>query len=125
MARTYRKRRVQKRASRKRASKKRGKNAFTNALRKLTSLQPPQRAQAMKVANNTFVRQFCQKVKSLRRARLPPSLQKRLTRNSKHLRKLVSSKTSIASKRNMLSQQRGGFLLSLLAPIILKKVFGV
>ena len=133
MARTYRVKSMQKRASWKRASKrrskkrskKRGKNAFATALQRLTNLRPPQRVQAMKVANDTFVRQFCQKVKSLRRARLPPSLRKRLSHNSKHLRKLVSPKTSVTSKRHMLTQQRGGFLLSILLPIILKKAFGI
>lgn len=117
------KRSGRKRQGGKRRSGKRSKGAFVNALKKLSSLRPPQRVEAMKMANNNFVRKFCQNVNSLRRARLSPSLRKRLQRKSKKLRKLVSPKTSVGSKRKMLTQ-RGGFL-SLLLPIVLKAAFGI
>lgn len=119
------KRRVgKKRSVKRRGGKRRGNGAsFSNAMRKLSSLRPPQRVQAMKLANDKFVRQFCQKVKGLQRARLSPSVQKQLRRKSKHLRKLVSPKTSVRTKRGMLTQ-RGGFL-SALIPIIIKTALGI
>ena len=100
--------------------KRRTKASFVNAMRKLSRLRAPQRVQAVKLANNAFVREFCQNVKALRHARLSPQAQKRLRQSSTKLRKLVSGKTSIPAKRDMLTQ-RGGFL-GLLAPLILKAI---
>jgi len=123
MARTIKRMKfIKKRRSK--SKKKRGgkkprnnKKSFVNALRKLSKLQPTQRVTVMKMANDKFVRQFCQKVKTLRHARLPPKTQQLLKRRGKNLRKLVSPKTSIKVKRRMLSQ-RGGFLGALIAPLI-------
>ena len=103
----------------KRATKRRGSNkkSLANALRKLSKLHPTQRVTAMKMANDKFVRQFCQKVKMLRHTRLPLKTQQLLRRRAKNLRKLVSPKTSMKVKRRMLSQQ-GGFLSALIGPLI-------
>ena len=90
---------------------------FVTTLRRLSSLQPSQRVQAMKSANDKFIRQFCNSVKKLRHQPVSSKTLKQLRRQSLKLRKLVSAKTSINTKRRMLSQ-RGGFLPMLLAPII-------
>lgn len=111
-----------KRRSKKTTPKRPKKTAFANAVRKLSRLRAPQRVQAMKLANNNFVRQFCQNVNQLRHARLPPHVEKKLQQSSTKLRKLVSRKTSLKSKRDMLAQ-RGGFL-GFLLPILLKTVLG-
>ena len=111
-----------KRRSKKTTPKRPKKTAFANAVRKLSRLRAPQRVQAMKLANNNFVRQFCQNVNQLRHARLPPHMEKKLQQSSTKLRKLVSRKTSLKSKRDMLAQ-RGGFL-GFLLPILLKTVLG-
>ena len=111
-----------KRRSKKTTPKRPKKTAFANAVRKLSRLRAPQRVQAMKLANNNFVRQFCQNVNQLRRAHLPPHMEKKLQQSSTKLRKLVSRKTSLKSKRDMLAQ-RGGFL-GFLLPILLKTVLG-
>ena len=114
--------RMKKRVSRgKRTVKRRhGKGSsktFVTTLRRLSSLQPSQRVQAMKSANDKFIRQFCNSVKKLRHQPVSSKTLKQLRRQSLKLRKLVSAKTSINTKRRMLSQ-RGGFLPMLLAPII-------
>ena len=96
-------------AKRTRSSKKATQTKFANALRKLSSLRSSQRTQALKLANDSFIRQFCNNVKKLRKVPLSPSLQKRFRKQSKNLRKLVNAKTSVRVKRDMLTQ-RGGFL---------------
>ena len=110
-----------KKKSVKRRGGKRGNNAFKNALKKLSSLHPSQRTQAMKMANTKFVRQFCQKVKSLRTARISPAVQSKLRRKSKELRKLIAKKTSLRKKQDMLSQ-RGGGLLTILLPALISAI---
>ncbi|MEL7181509.1 MAG: hypothetical protein AAFN63_16920 [Pseudomonadota bacterium] len=110
-----------KKKSVKRRGGKRGNNAFKNALQKLSSLHPSQRTQAMKMANTKFVRQFCQKVKSLRTARISPAVQSKLRRKSKVLRKLIAKKTSLRKKQDMLSQ-RGGGLLGILVPALISAI---
>ena len=77
----------------------------------------------MKLANNKFLQQFCSNVKKLRHARVSSSHQKRMRRQSKNIRKLISAKTSYNTKRKMLSQ-RGGFLLPLLIPPLLSAGVG-
>ena len=108
-------------AQRKKAvRRRRGKTSsksFVTALRRLSSLRPSQRIQAVKLANDKFIRQFCNGVKKLRHRPVPPRTLKQLRRQSTKLRKLVSAKTSIKAKRNMLTQ-RGGFLPMLIAPLI-------
>ena len=103
----------------KKTIKRRGDNTkpFVTTLRKLSSLHPSQRVETMKSVNDRFIRQFCNSVKKLRHHPVSPHTLIQLRRQSKKLRKLVSAKTSINTKRRMLSQ-RGGFLPLILAPII-------
>ena len=93
--------------------RKRGKGnskSFVTALRKLSSLQPSQRLQAVKLSNDKFIRDFCHNMKKLRYQSVSPKLQKQLRHHSKKLRKLVSTKTNIKTKRKMLSQRGSGLL---------------
>lgn len=93
------------------------KDKFIDLVRRLRKLKGPQRQQAMKVANDKFIRDFSARVKKLRKAKgLQPSLRKKLKRHSKALRKLTNVKTAIKTKRKMLTQ-RGGFLPLLLAAL--------
>lgn len=117
------KRQVKSRRSRKQRGGKRytGNASFKTALRRLYSLRPVQRVEAMKMANTKFIRQFCHSVKKLRHARLSPALRKRLGRQSKRLKKLVSNTTSNNTKRKMLTQ-RGGGILALLLPTLISAV---
>ena len=111
-----------KRWSKKTIPRRPNKTAFANVVRKFSRLRTPLHVEAMKLANNNFVRQFCQNVNQLRHARLPPHMEKKLQQSSTKLRKLVSRKTSLKSKRDMLAQ-RGGFL-GFLLPVLLKTVLG-
>lgn len=100
---------------RRRAPKR--KDKFINLVRRLRQLKGPQRQQAMKMANNKFIRDLCARIKQLRKAKgLQPSLKRKLKRHSKALRKLANTKTAMKTKRKMLSQ-RGGFLPLLLAAL--------
>ena len=98
--------------------KKRGKkpcqSKFSDAFCQLKKLKGKQQGQAMSMANDSFIRQFCSRVKKLKYAKLPPKLESKLRRHRKKLRMLTNSKTSISKKRKALSQ-RGGAFLSLLA----------
>ena len=114
---TSRRVRVGKRRVVKKRVGKRNNTTFVNALKKLVNLHPSQRVQAMKVANDSFIRQFCQKVNLLRSKRLTPTAQKRVRAHSKSLRSLVAKNVSIGTKRKNLTQ-RGGFLFTLVAPLL-------
>ena len=80
-------------------------------------LSASQRLQAMKVANNKFINDLSNQVKKLRRARISPKIRKRLSQQSKNLRKFTSRKTPVSAKRRMLTQQRGGILPLLFAAL--------
>ena len=96
-------------------AKKSSRSNFSNALCQLKRLKGNQQRQAMSMANDTFIRQFCSSVKKLKYAKLPPKLESKLRRYRKKLRMLTNSKTSLSKKRKTLSQRGGGPFLSLLA----------
>ena len=111
--------RRRKSTKRHRRSSRRGKTSnskFVQTLRKVKSLPNAHKYQAMRMANNNFVRKFCVHVKKLKHKKLRPSQRKVLAANRSKLRKLANSKVSLKSKRKMLTQ-RGGFLPALI-PLI-------
>ena len=109
--------RVKRIRTKRRRKTKRHDSKFSTTLLRLKRLNASQRHQAMKIANNKFIRDFTTEVKKLRQVKgLRPSLQKKLKRHSKALRKLTNKKTSIKMKRKILSQ-RGGFLPLILAAL--------
>ena len=107
---TTAKRRVAKRGRGKKSSK------FSNTLVKLKKMKPADLCKALKMSNDAFIKQFCNHVKKLKYATVPPSIEKRMKRQGKKLRKFIHKKTSVKEKRKMLSQ-RGGFLPLLLAAL--------
>ena len=128
------KRRSSKRRPSKRHSSKRrhGDKKFFQSLHKLKSMSSKHRCQALKMANNSFIRKFCTHIKKLRRMKMKPKQRKFLIRHKSNLKQLVSNKVPLTSKRKILTQKGGLFplvplLLSALAPVvggIAKKVFG-
>ena len=111
-----RNRRVRRRTKKRQRRMQRG-GKFNVTLKRLRKLNPFQRRSAMQVANDKFIRHFVSQVKKLKRATgLQPSLKTKLKRHTKALRKLTNQRTSMKSKRKMLSQ-RGGFLPLLLAAL--------
>jgi len=90
---------------------------FCLTLRRLLKLKPSHRCEAMKLANNAFIRKMCTEIRKVRYMTLNIKKANAIARHGKVLRTLSNPKTSIPTKRKLLSQ-RGGFL-PLLAPIIM------
>ena len=87
---------------------------------RLKKLKPHHQCQAMRMANNSFIRQMCTHVKKLRYKKLKVKQAQALKRHASKLRSLSNPRVSIASKRKIMSQ-RGGFL-SLLAPVLMSTI---
>ena len=62
---------------------------------------------------NKLIHNISRYVKQAKHAHVSPKLIKRLKRQSKNLNKFISRRTTITTKRRMLTQQRGG-----LAPLL-------
>ena len=86
------------------------------AIFRLRRLNRSQQIKALSASNNAFLRSLCANVKKLKKAELPAKVSRRLRRNAKTIRKLISGKTSMKSRRKMLSQ-RGGIAPLLLAAL--------
>ncbi|MEL7306375.1 MAG: hypothetical protein AAGK05_00125 [Pseudomonadota bacterium] len=108
----------QRRSTKQRRTSSNKKAHFKCILLKLRKLKSPQRLQALRLANSSFIREFCSHVKKLRYAKLSPGITKKLKRHNRILRKLIHKKSSVSVKRKILSQRGGGFFLPLLAAII-------
>lgn len=109
-----------KRKTKSKRGKKRGKKScksnFSKALCQLKRLRGNEQSRAMSMANDSFIRQFCARVKKLKYAKLSPKLEKKLRRHRQKLKMLANAKTSIKRKRKALSQ-RGGIFPLLMAAI--------
>ena len=92
-------------------------SSFSNAVRRLKRLKASDQHQAMSMANKTFIRQFCMMIKKLKHAKLSPKHQTALKKHRKKIHKLLSSRTGMSKRRQMLTQGGGGFLKSLLSAI--------
>ena len=100
---------------------------FRLALLQLKRLKPHHQCEAMKMANNGFIRQMCTHVKKLRRAKLNGKQIKSLKRHRNKLRTLANANVSLTRKRKLLSQ-RGGFLpflIPLLGSIVGPAIKGI
>lgn len=91
-----------------------GRKRFTAAIRKIRKLSPGLQVQAMRAANDKFIRCMCSAVKRLKNKKLPAKVTVGFRRNAKRIRKLVNPKTNMKVKRSMLTRS-GGFLPLLLA----------
>ena len=90
---------------------------FLAAIKRLKKLKSHQQSQAIHMANDAFIRQFCNRVKKLKHAKLTPKTRTKLRKYRKSLKKLLSKSTSMSSRRKMLGQRGGGFLKNLLSAI--------
>jgi len=86
---------------------------FQTALIRLRKLPRGKQQQAISMANNKFINQFCSNIKRLKYAKLNAKQQKLVRKQRNNLQALVKKRTSIQRKRKILSQ-RGGFLPFLL-----------
>ena len=93
---------------------------FHEALCVLKSMTSADRCQAIAQANGQFIRKVSTTLRKLRSRKVTAKQKKRLQAYRKQLRQVANPKTSLKSKRKVLSQ-KGGFLpalLPLLAPVI-------
>ena len=100
--------------------RKGGDKAFVQALHKLKSLNSTHRCQAIKLANNNFIRKFCSHVKKLKHKKIHPKYQRALSSRKATLRKLAANKTSLKAKRKILFQK--GDILLFLIPLLTSAV---
>ena len=107
---------ARRRSSRGHKTQKR-KNHFMKSLLRLKQLKKHDRTRAISMANNYFIRQLCQNVKKLKRAKLSPKARKSLRKHKKSLHSLISNRTSMSKQRQLLSQRGGGILDSILSSI--------
>lgn len=92
-------------------------SSFILALKRLKKLKASERSQAMNMANATFIRQFCEQLRKLKRAKLSPTNRKIFQQNKKLLQQLANKRTTLSKRRRMLSQSGGGILKSILSAI--------
>ena len=102
-----------KKASRKRQAKK-GRSNFATALQRLKRLKYPDRREAIRMANNNFIRQFCNHLKKLRHVKVKAGTKKVLRDHKKQLRQFLNKKGYTSKRQFLLSQQGGGILKTLL-----------
>lgn len=119
------KRRMAKRKSGKRKSSKTQK--FSSAIQSLRRMKASERCNAIRFANDKFIRDIVSHVKKLRNKKVSPQVRKKMKNHSKYLRFIVNPKVSIQRKRKALSQ-KGGFLpalLPMLAPLAINLLGGI
>ena len=100
----------------KRKGVKRKPSKFSKAIQSLQRMKGDQRCNAIRFANDKFIRDIVSHVKKLRTRKVSAKDQKLLKRYSTKLRFISSPKVSLQKKRQTLTQ-KGGFL-PLLLPIL-------
>jgi len=103
-------------AKRRHAGRRGASAKFNRAICRLRRMTPSQQIKALSSSNAPFLRSLCANVKKLKHAKLPSGISQRLRRNAKTIRKLIHRKTTMGSKRKILSQ-RGGIAPLLLAAL--------
>ena len=96
---------------------KRGKSHFASAIYRLKKLPKRRQVQAIGMANDKFIRQFCSRVKKLRHAKLSPKAASSLKRHRKQLRSLANTRVSVKRKRQILTQRGGGIFSAILGSL--------
>ena len=91
---------------------------YLPTLKKINRLAEKQKHQMIKNCDRQLVDCFSECAKNILKRHVPlnPSQFEKLRRNKTHLRTLAKKRTSLRVKRKIL--QRGGFLASLLPPIL-------
>lgn len=97
---------------------KRCSTKLISTLKRLSKLPSSQLQRQIQLANHKFVNDLCAATRKLRYAKikLTPTLRKKLTRHRQHLRSLANRRTSVQTKKKLLTQ-RGG-VLPFLIPLI-------
>ena len=92
-------------------------NAHT--LRVLSKASPKQRKAILQYANNDLIKCLCECALNILKGTVPltSAQKKKLQRHKNHLRALADKKTPLVKRKRVLVQ-KGGFLGSLIAPIL-------
>ena len=109
---------------RRRQSKKRKNNKFSKAISSLRKMKSNDRYDAIRYANDNFIRDICSQIKKLKHKKLTPQQQQIVKKYRSKLKVLCSRRSSIKKKRQTLSQKGGflPFLLPMIAPLITKAI---
>jgi len=110
---------VRRKTKAKRSKQRRSRHSsnFSNAIRRLKKLKANDQREDIKMANDTFIRQFCKELKLLRRVKLSPKKRQALKKHKKQLQRLINARTSTTKRRHILTQKGGGILKSILSSI--------
>ena len=106
---------------RRKQTAKRKNSKFSKAISSLRKMRPNERHDAIRHANDRFIRDLCSKLGKLKRKKLTEEERKFVKKHKSKLKVLCNRRNSIAKKRRMLSQKGG--LLPLLAPMIARSLF--
>ena len=90
-------------------------NSFKKALQRLKKLNAAEQHEAIRMANNKFIRQLCAQVKKLKHAKLSPHGKKAVRKHKRALRALASPHTGMSKRRRILSQGGSGILKTILS----------
>ena len=82
---------------------------FAQTLDKLRRLPRAKQYQAVRVANNKFLQKIADTLNKIRRAKVSAKMRQRLRQKAPELRAMVSKRTPLSKKRQILTQ-RGGIL---------------
>ena len=107
-----------KKPPKKQRSNKRQPSKLVKTLKRLSKLPVAQQQRQLRLANHKFIKDLCSATQKVRYAKfnVAPTLRKKLNRHRHHLRTLVSRRTSLQKKRQLLTQ-RGGIVPALI-PIL-------
>ena len=106
---------------RRKQTAKRKNSKFSKAISSLRKMRPNDRYDAIRHANDRFIRDLCSKIGKLKRKKLTEEERKFVKKHKSKLKVLCNRGNSIKKKRRMLSQ-KGGFI-PFLAPLIAKSLF--
>ena len=99
------------------------------ALRRLSKMKANSRRSALHHSNDAFIRQLSSAVKQVLSKTVPNKVRTSLIKHRAALRALANPQINVASKRQVVARQKGGFfgaiLASLAAPLIGNLVKGV
>ena len=90
------------------------------ALQRLKMLNSTDQHEALRMADNKFIRQLCAQVKKLKHVNLSPQEKKIVRKHKRAFRTLASPHTGMSKRRRILSQNGSGIFKSLLkmVPIV-------
>ena len=111
---------------RRRRSTKRKNNKFSKAISSLRRMKSNDRYEAIRYANDAFIRDLCSKIGQLKHRKLTSQQLKVVKKYKGKLKELCNRSNSINKKRQTLSQKGGilPFLLPLIATPIMKSIIG-